>query len=97
MDENYSPDIFTLSDDEGNEFTFEVLDELEDGDNYYVAMQPVYDDPKDQLDDNGELVIMKSCEDNGEEFFEEIEDEEEFDRIASVFTTRLGEIFDIEQ
>lgn len=97
MDDNFGPDLFTLSDDEGNEFVFEVLDELEDGGSYYVAMQPVYDDPQEQLDDSGDLVIMKSCEENGEEFFEEIEDEEEFDRIASIFTTRLSETFDIEQ
>lgn len=97
MDENYTPDILTLSDDEGNEYTVEVLDEYEENSVRYLALSPVYDDPADTLNDSGELVIVKEITEGGEAYFEEICDEEEFDRIASIFTTKLNEIFDIEQ
>ncbi len=90
------PDLVTLSDDEGNEFTLEVLDEADVDDAHYVAMLPVYDDPADALNDSDPLVIMKQISEEDGEFFEEIEDEEEFNRIADFFSGRLSEIFDIE-
>ena len=91
------PDLVTLSDEEGNEFTLEVLDEVDMDGNHYVAMLPVYDDPKDMMEDEDPLVIMKQVSEPDGEFFEEIADEEEFARIGDVFAARLSEIFDIEQ
>lgn len=95
MDE--MPDIYTLSDDEGNEYTFQVLDEAELNDNYYVALVPVYDDPQDAVDDSDPLVIMKQVTEGDEQFFEEIEDDEEFSQVADFFTNRINEIFDVEE
>ena len=54
-----TPDIYTLSDDEGNEYTFEALDEADFENGHYVAMLPVYDDPEESLQDSDPLVIMK--------------------------------------
>ena len=94
--EDELPDLVTLSDDEGNEYTFEILDEGEVGEGYYVALQPVFDDRQQQLDDDGQLVIMRQTSDEDGEFLEEIEDEAEFGRVSEFFITRLGDIFDIE-
>ena len=91
------PDLVTLSDDEGNEFTFEVLDEIEENDNRYVAMLPVYDNPEDMLDDTDPLVIMKLVSEPDGDFFDEILDEEEFAQVADIFAARLSEVFDIEE
>ncbi len=100
MDENKElleemPDLVTLSDDDGNEFTLEVLDEIDMDDNHYVAMLPVYDDPKDMMADEDPLVIMKQVSEPEGEFFEEIENEEEFARVGDVFAARLSEVFDV--
>ena len=97
MAEEYNPDIITLEDDDGVEYTFEVLDRIETDEARYVALLPVYDDPKKMLDDGGELVILKVNEENGEEFFEDIEDDDEYDMIVDAFTERLQDIFDIEE
>lgn len=94
---DYNPDIITLSDDDGNEFTFEVLDAIETDDARYLAMLPQYDDPQKMLDDSGELVIVKVEEENGEEFFSEIEDDEEYEMIADAFIDRLQNAFEIEE
>ncbi len=96
MEKEYNPDIITLEDDDGVEYTFEVLDRIETDEARYVALLPVYDDPQKMLDDNGELVILKVNEENGEEFFEDIEDDDEYDMIVDAFTERLQDIFDIE-
>ena len=97
MEKEYNTDIITLEDDDGVEYTFEVLDRIETDEARYVALLPVYDDPKKMLDDNGELVILKVNEENGEEFFEDIEDDDEYDMIVDAFTERLQDIFDIEE
>ncbi len=99
MDEEkgYNPDILTLSDDSGKEYTFEVLDTLENEDSRYLALLPQFSDPQEMLDDSGELVIVKVGEENGEEFFYEIEDDDEYETVADAFIDRLENFFDIEE
>lgn len=97
MAEEFNPDIITLEDDDGVEYTFEVLDRIETDDARYVALLPVYDDPKKMLDDNGELVILRVAEENGEEYFEDIEDDDEYDMIVDAFTDRLQNLYEIEE
>ena len=97
MSEEYNPDIVTLCDDEGKEYTFEVLDAIECDLGRYLALLPVFDDPQKLLDDSGELVIVKVEEENGEEFFSEIEDDDEYDTIADAFVDRLADMFEINE
>lgn len=94
--EGYDPDIITLSDDEGKEYTFEVLDAIETDTDCYLALLPVYDDPKKMLEDSGELVIVKVAEENGEEYYTEIEDDDEYETIADAFVDRLENFFEID-
>ncbi len=100
MTENkeYNPDIITLTDDEGKEYTFEVLDAIETDFGRYLALLPVYDDPKAMLDDSGELVIVKEESENedGEVYFSEIEDDDEYETVADAFSDRLQDAFEIE-
>lgn len=93
--EEYNPDIVTLSDENGKEYTFEVLDAIETDFGRYLAMLPVYSDPKAMLDDSGELVIVKVEEENGEEYYSEIEDDDEYETVADAFVDRLENFFDI--
>ena len=95
--EEYNPDIVSLTDDEGKEYTFEVLDAIESEDGRYLAMLPVYDDPKQQLEDSGELVIVKVGEEDGEEYFYPIEDDDEYDFVADAFIERLQDIYEINE
>ena len=97
MAEEFNPDIVTLSDDDGKEYTFEILDAIEDDENRYLALLPIYEDPQKILDDSGEFVIVKVEEENGEEFFSEIEDDEEYEVVADAFIDRLQDAFEIEE
>lgn len=95
MDEyNYTPELYTLVDDEGVAQTFEMLDAIEIGDDRYYAMVPYFEDPNDLINANGELVILKSDYVDGEEMLVSIDDDEEFDRMATIFMKRLEEMFD---
>ena len=94
--EDYNPDIVNLTDDDGKEYTFEVIDAIETDTGRYLAMLPVYDDPQKMLDDSGELVIVKVGEEDGEEYYFEIEDDDEYETIADAFVNRLEDFFEIE-
>ncbi len=91
MSENnneYTPDLYTLVDEEGNEQTFEMIDALEEGGIQYFALTPYPEDIS-----NDELVILKLDKDeNGEEILASIDDDDEFDRIGEIFLQRIDEM-----
>ena len=97
VNEDYQPDLIELIDDEGNTYNFEVLDAIENDEARYLALLPLHADPQAMLDDSGELVIVKVAEENGEEFFTEIEDDDEYETIADAFVDRLENLFDIDE
>lgn len=95
-DETYEPIIMTLSDDDGGEYSFELLDEIDYNDEHYLALLPQYDDPKDMLESDGELVILRATVDGDDEYYDEIEDDSEYEDVAAIFTDRLQDMFEIE-
>lgn len=97
MEEAYNPDIVSVVDEDGVEHIFEELDRIETDDARYVALLPVYDDDEEILDDDGELIILRVSEEDGETYLEPIEDDEEFDRIGAAFEERLADLFEIDE
>ena len=76
---DFEEEVFTLTDEEGNESDFEFIGRIELGENTYVALVPVDGDEE-------EYVILKAAKDeNGEEYLSTIEDDEEFDKAADAF------------
>lgn len=96
MADEYGADFVTVMDDEGNEHQFELWDAIETDNGRYVALLPVYDDPSDLVDGDGELIILEVDEENGEETLVPIEDEDTFDEIAGLFEERLADLYEIE-
>ena len=72
---------------------FEELDRIETDTAKYVALLPVYDEAEEIIDDDGELIILKVCEEDGETYLEPIEDDNEFNEIGKIFEERLSELF----
>ncbi|HOB36844.1 MAG TPA: DUF1292 domain-containing protein [Candidatus Avimonas sp.] len=96
-DQGFGPDIVTVIDEEGLEHEFEVLDAIETEDGRFVALLPVYDNPSDTLNDDGELFILAVQEEDGEEMLVTIDDDQLFDQIADIFEERLSELYEIEE
>ncbi len=95
-DMEYGPDLLTLVDEDGEEHEFEVIDTLDkDGETYY-ALLPTLDD-SNIAEDDGELVILKVVEEDGEEFLEAVEDDDEFEDISEIFMDRLDDIYEFEE
>ena len=50
---------------------------------------PLYVNSEDLLADDGELVVLQSIEENGEELLATIDSDEEYERIGNIFLERL--------
>lgn len=97
MSEEFNPDLVSVIDENGVEHVFEELDRIETDTAKYVALLPVYDDAEEIIDDDGELIILKVCEEDGETYLEPIEDDNEFSEIGKIFEERLSELFSFEE
>lgn len=93
MNEEYTPDLYTLEDEEGNEQTFEMLDAMEYEGEKYFALTPYFENPEDMLDDSGAVVILKSEIVGDEEMMVSIENDEEYEKIGNIFMQRIEEMF----
>lgn len=96
MDKEYNPDIVSVVDEDGKEHIFEELDRIETEKGKYVALLPIYDDPQEQLDDSGEVIILKVSEEDGEIYLAAIEDDDEFNEVGNLFEERLEDLFELE-
>lgn len=84
----YTPDLYTLVDEDGNEQTFEMIDAMEENGIQYYALTPYPEDLG-----NDELVILKMENVDGEDILVSIDDDDEFDRIGEIFLERIDEMF----
>ena len=73
-------DIYTLTDEEGNESQFELLATTEIDGVVYLALEPMDDNPDDSY-----VILKLARDDNGEEVLITIDDDDEFDKIADLF------------
>lgn len=81
-------EIYTLQDEEGNEFEFEVIDVCEKNGVKYYAMVAVEDAEKE--DGVSEYTILKVVIEDGEEMLVTIDDDDEFDDIADYFDDKFS-------
>lgn len=96
MPEDYSPDILTLTDEDGREFSFEVIDAADHNGERYLAVVPYAEDSKEKLEEDANLILMRVGEENGEEFLDIVEEEEELLEVSEMFAHRLEELYDID-
>ena len=87
MSEEFGDDIITITDEDGEEYVLEVLAVMElDGTEYYALV------PADASEDEElEVSILKSVEEDGEEILCAIEDEEELETVYGLIMDSLYE------
>ena len=94
--ENYEPDIISVTDDDGNELLFELLERYESDNGVYVAITEYRDDAEDIVEADYEVIILKVAEENGDEYLEEIEDEAEYNEISEILMNKIKQQYDVE-
>lgn len=84
MDQFIENEIYTLTDEDGNESEFQLIGKEELDGQTYIALIPLEDN------DDGSYVILKMAEDeNGESIFVSIDDDDEFEKVANFFDEKL--------
>lgn len=94
----FTADLVTLTDEEGKEHEFELVDSLEHKGQSYVALIASAETANEVIDDDGNLVIMKIVsEDGDDDVLELIEDDDEFEEISEIFMDRLSDLYEFEE
>ena len=92
----YEPDIISVTDDNGDEILFELLERYENGGNTYVAITEYRDGAEEIVEADYEVLILKVLEDDGNEYLSEIENEDEFNEVSEVLMKMVEEKFEVE-
>lgn len=92
MTDNFEKEnVFTLTDEEGNESEFELLGEMVIDEITYLALIPLGGD-------EDEYVVLKvEVDENGDELLVTIDDDDEFDRVADAFEDSFMEEIDLDE
>lgn len=93
-EKEYSANLITLVDEEGQNHEFELLDAIETDDGRYVALLPYIDDPA--AEEESEYYILQVIETDGAEELCEVEDDELLDTLAEIFEERFVELYEQE-
>lgn len=87
MIDDFGSDFMTIVDEDGTEFELEVLSTLEYNGETYLAVTLA----DGEENDNPEVSILKSVEEDGEPILAAIEDEEELEAVYSLIMDQLYE------
>lgn len=86
MSDVYGSDYMTIVDEDGTEFELEILSTLEYNGFTYLAVTLAGSE-----DEDVEVSILKSVEEDGESILSAIEDEEELDAVYELIMEELYE------
>ena len=87
MEDQYGSDFITISDEDGTEYELEILTTLEWNGSSYLAVIPAGADEEEDL----EVSILKSVEEDGESILCAIEDDEELQTVYQQIMDSLYE------
>lgn len=87
----FEADLVVLMDDEGNEHEFEIIDEIETDDGYFMALIPTLRGGDAEVADADEYYIFELVNIDGEEQLSEVEDDDLLDKLAEIFETRYAQ------
>ena len=87
MTDEYGPDIITLSDEDGVESEYEVLDSLDYDGRRFVALLPT----EISLSGEDELFILEVKDEDGEDVLVTLEDEELYNELFDLVSQRIDE------
>lgn len=90
-EEELESEVYTLTDENGDEHDFELLAQAEIEGGTYLAMIPV--EEQDEEADTFEYIILKGqTDENGEDVYLTIDDDDEFEKVADYFDDLLSQI-----
>jgi len=96
-EQDFQADIITLTDEDGNDHVFELVDTLETEEGRFVALLPYHEKVEDMLDDDATLVILKEeGEEDADLFLAPVESDDEYEKVSEMFMERLADLFEFD-
>ena len=86
-------EIFTLTDEEGNESEFELIASQEIDGVTYVALVP-YVEGNEAAEEQEYVVLKLEADEKGEDLLVTIDDDDEFEKVAEIFEDMLFDEID---
>lgn len=93
MNNEFSPEIITLIDDDNKEHVFEILDVIDNDEGCFYALLPKKENSDDILSD-ANYYIFEEINDEDEPVLAEVEDDDLLDRLAGEFESRFEELYE---
>lgn len=87
MEDIYGSDFMTIVDEDGTEYELEILSSLEWNGNTYLAVIPA----GLEEDEDAEVSILKSVDEDGESILCAIEDDQELETVYEMIMDQLYE------
>ena len=86
-------DVYTLTDEDGNESEFTLIGSVEmKGNTYYALIPADVDEESEYL----EYVILKKTIEDGEEVLVSVDDDDEYDDVADYFDDLFADEIDLD-
>lgn len=86
---NHEDNVITLTDDEGKEHDFTVIDIIEVNDAEYAILLPVAKD--DEKQENEAIILKITKDEDGNEVLVDIEDDDEWEEVADAWSQMIEE------
>ncbi|HHW99397.1 MAG TPA: DUF1292 domain-containing protein [Firmicutes bacterium] len=83
----HAEEFVILTDEDGNEYEFEVVDVIEVDGNSYAILYPV----DEESEDEGYVIMRFALDEEDEEILVDIEDDEEWEKVVSVWEELIEE------
>jgi putative Holliday junction resolvase len=83
----HDEEIIVLTDEEGNEHEFSIVQVIKVDEKDYAILLPVHPDGEEE----DQAIILRIDTEDGEDVLVEIEDEAEFDRVAEAWEEMLDD------
>lgn len=87
MSEELESNLVELADEDGNVTQCEIYDVVDFEGKTYVMLLP-----QEEGDEDPEIIVMEYVEEGEEGFFQNIDDEEEFDRVCEYIESLADEV-----
>jgi len=84
MSEELEQNFVEICDEEGNVTKCEVYDVVDFEEKTYALLLPIEEESEDE---DGELIVMEYIEEGDDVYFQNIENEEEFDKVCEYIRT----------
>lgn len=92
MNNEFSPDLVSLLNDDGKEIEFDILDTVDYKGSTYYILSPHFDNPSEALNRAFEYYIFEVVNSDGEEKLIEIEDNRTAQKVYKIFEERYNNL-----